>query len=46
MLRMSVEPQQDGRPSLERAQLIVFFALAYGISFVLWLPVLAQVRQL
>lgn len=42
MLRMSIEPQQDSRPRLERAQLIIFFALAYGISSVLWLPVLAK----
>ena len=42
MLPMSGEPQQDGRATLERAQLIVFFALAYVISFVLWLPVLAK----
>ena len=42
MLRMSVQPQQKSRASFDQAQLIVFFVLAYGISLVLWLPVLLK----
>lgn len=39
---MPVESQGESRASLEQAQLILFFALAYGLSLVLWLPVLKK----